>query len=176
MKKSLVFFVLSFLVCFAQAANVAPLGLEVGVADIQTVKTKLAKQTKLIDAGTNKWTQGPMLTSDGRGLDIDGLQSILFIFDQQKKLQAVVMTMSKSRFNEVREYMNTKYKPVKEMVPFVGDAYVRYQSDNSIAEIDAPHLSFSMEVRYLTNEFLAKFNEQKEMEEADRKKNQREKF
>lgn len=160
----------------AWAANVAPLGLEVGVADLATVKNKLGGQTRLREDGINKWTGGPMLKGDGEGLGIDGLQEILFIFDPQRKLQGVVMTMDKGRFGDVRGFLKAKYETVREVVPFVGNAYARYRSGDSIAEIDAPHLSFSMEVRYLSNALLKHYQAASAEEENRRKKAESAKF
>jgi hypothetical protein len=160
----------------AWGANVAPLGLEVGVADYAAVKAKLSGQTRLKDAGINKWTQGPMLEGDGEGLDIDGLQKITFIFGQDKKLDGVIMTLDKGRLREVTAALRQKYKTVRENIPFVGDATALYRQGDSIVRIEAPHLSFSMEVLYLTDRLHEAFNKGSAAEEAERRRRQAEKF
>ncbi len=71
----------------AQAANVAPLGLELGVATLDQVKNKLAA-TRLEPNGTNAYSDGPMLKSDGAGLEIEGLHEIVFIFDAKQNYPA----------------------------------------------------------------------------------------
>lgn len=169
-----------FLILFAAlpawAGNVAPLGLEVGVADLATVKAKLGGQTRLKDGGINKWTGGPMLKSDGEGLDVEGLQEILFIFGKDNKLDGVVMALGKERLKEVAAALRKKYQPVRENFPFVGDAWATYRQGNSLVKINAPHLSFSMEVIYLTKRLDDGFNRGSAAEEAQRRKTQAEKF
>lgn len=169
-----------FLILFsalpAWAANVAPLGLEVGVADLAAVKSRLGGQTRLQDAGANKWTGGPMLKSKGEGLDIEGLEEITFIFGQDNKLDGVVMTLGKHRLKEVADALRKKYKPVRENFPFVGDASATYRQGDSLVKLNAPHLSFSMEVIYLTKRLDEGFNRGSSAEEAQRRKTQAEKF
>jgi hypothetical protein len=123
---------LCFMPLFAQAANVAPLGLEIGVADLATVKAKLKGQTRLTEAGINKWTQGPMLKSNGEGLDVEGLKEITFIFGQDEKLDGVIMTLGKDRLEEVTAALRKKYKKVPENIPFVGDASALYRQGDSV--------------------------------------------
>lgn len=156
--------------------NVAPLGLEVGVVDFDAVKQRIGSQTRLLDEGINKWSGGPMLKSDGAGLDIDGLEEILFIFGQDKKLDGVVMTLSKSRLREVTGALRKKYRLVRENIPFVGDATAIYRQGDSTVRVFAPHLSFSMEVQYLTHRLLTAFEKNSAAEEADRRRKQADKF
>ncbi len=160
----------------AWAGNVAPLGLEVGVADYAAVKAKLSAQTRLKDGGINKWTQGPMLEGNGEGLDIDGLQGIVFIFGQDKKLDGVILTLDKGRLSEVTAALRKKYRTVHENIPFVGDATALYRQGDSVVRVAAPHLSFSMEVLYLSNRLHEAFNKGSAAEEADRRRRQAEKF
>ena len=160
----------------AWAGNVAPLGLEVGVADLKTVKARLGGQTRLKDAGMNKWTGGPMLKSDGEGLDIEGLQEITFIFGQDDKLDGVIMQLGKHHLQEVAAALRKKYKVVRENFPFVGDASATYRQGDSVVKLNAPHLSFSMEVLYLSNRLNAAFNKGSAAEEAERQRRQAEKF
>lgn len=169
-----------FLILFAAlpawADNVAPLGLEIGVADFATVKNRLGGQTRLRDGGVNKWTGGSMLQSDGEGLDIEGLQEIRFIFGKDDKLDGVVMTLGRDRLGEVAAALRKKYQPVRENFPFVGDASATYRQGDSLVKIHAPHLSFSMEVLYLTRRFDQAFNKGASTEEAERRRRQADKF
>lgn len=165
-----------FLTLPAFAANVSPLGLEIGTATLPEVKAKIGAQTRFQDGGTNAYSRGKMLKGGGEGLSIEGLQEITFIFDAQDRLDAVLMRMPKSRFKEVYAFLKGKYKVQSERVPFVGDAYARLVQGDSVVEIDAPHLSFEMDVRYISNKLLAAFNQQSVQDEAARKKAQSEKF
>lgn len=174
--KRLLFWLVLFAALPAWAENVAPLGLEVGVVDLATVKNKLAGQTRLTDAGINKWTGGPMLDGKADSLDIEGLQSIRFIFGKDNKLEGVIMTLDKGRLKEVAAALRKKYTPVRENFPFVGDASATYRKGDSVVILEAPHLSFSMEVLYLTKRLHASFNERSSAEEAARRRAQAEKF
>lgn len=159
----------------ALAANAAPLGLELGVASLDQVKTRLSA-TRLTPAGINAWSDGPMFESDGAGLDIDGLQRITFIFDKGNRLAGVVMTMADTRFDEVFQHLSGKYRLQSKQIPFVGDRYARFSQEASIIEIEDPHLSFEMEVRYLTNELVNAFKQRRATQEAQRKQRQRANF
>jgi hypothetical protein len=176
MKSWMLSLYLFFLPALVWAGNVAPLGLEVGVVDLATVKAKLSGQTRLRDAGTNKWTGGPMLRSDGDGLEVEGLQGILFIFGQDQKLDGVVMTLGKDRLKEVLAALRKKYKTVRENIPFVGDTSATYRQGDSLVRVEAPHLSFSMEVLYLSQRLNEAFNKGSSAEEAERRRRQAEKF
>lgn len=175
MKRWLLFFLL-FTALPAWAANVAPLGLEIGAANLSTVKSALDEKTLLREAGINKWTGGPMLISDGKGLDVEGLEEILFIFGKDNKLDGVIMTMGKHRLKEVAAALRKKYKPVHENFPFVGSASATYRKGESVVYIGAPHLSFSMNVSYLSDRFDKAFKKAFSAEEAERRKRQEEKF
>ena len=72
----------------------------------------LDPQTRLKNSGTNQWTNGSMLTSNGAGQGIDGLQNALFIFNPQETLVGVVLTLLKNNFYSVKSYLPGKYKLV----------------------------------------------------------------
>lgn len=172
-------FTVLFLLLFpllAMAGNVAPLGLEIGVADLATVKSKLSGQTRLREDGINKWTLGPMLKGDGDGLEVEGLQEITFIFGKDGKLDGIIMTLDKSRLKEVLAALRKKYKPIRENIPFVGDASALYREGDSLVRVEAPHLSFSMEVLYLSKRLDEAFGKGSAAEEAERRRKQAEKF
>jgi hypothetical protein len=164
-----------FIAVSVQAANVAPLGLEVGVASIEQVKTRLGNSS-VAQTGINAYSDGLMLESDGDGLEIEGLQKILFIFDNKNKLAGVVMTMNKHRFDEIYQFLSSKYKVSSKKIPFVGDSYVRFNQGASMVEISSPHMSFEMEVRYLTNTLLAAFKKRSAEEDKQRRQTQSNNF
>ncbi|HXF45628.1 MAG TPA: hypothetical protein VNK91_05875 [Burkholderiaceae bacterium] len=53
MKRTLAAFFIACLPALASAGNVAPLGLEVGVADLYVVLAKLGSSTRLVVGGTS---------------------------------------------------------------------------------------------------------------------------
>lgn len=152
-----------------QPQNAAPLGLELGYATLTSVKEKIGGVARLEDAGTNEYSNGPMLKSDGKGLDVDGLSSALFVFDSNQILVGVVMTLPKSA-KETYATLAKKYKPVEKKIDnFMNYGYARLSKGDSFIEVDAPHLSFEMEVRYLTKKLMADFKQKSVSNETKKK-------
>jgi hypothetical protein len=153
-----------------QPQNAAPLGLEIGYANLASVKEKIGRITKLDDAGINQYSGGPMLISDGKGLDVDGLSSVSFIFDNNQILAGVVMKLPKNA-KETFATLAKKYKPAENKIDsFMDYGYARLSKGDSFIEVDAPHLSFEMEVRYLTKKLMASFKQQTTNSDAKKKK------
>jgi len=140
----------------AHAANAVPLGVEIGVATQSEVRAKLGKATSLADGGVNKFTDGRMLVGDGKGLDVDGLSKIVFIFDQREVLQGVLMTLEKN-FKPTYEMLRKKYTLVSKQIPFVGDSSAKFSQGSSFIMLDAPHLSFEMTLSYVSQSLHAAF-------------------
>lgn len=157
-------------------AGTQVLGFEIGSTTVDQLRQELSKKTRFEASGKNKYSNGEMFTTDGSFYDIDGLKSVLYIFDDQRKLAAVVMDMDKQRFDAVFQFLNGKYKAVAQRRPFVGNQYARFQPPDAAIELDAPHLSFNMEVRYIRNDLMQKFNNQNEAEAAAKKKSEAAKF
>lgn len=157
-------------------AQVQVLGVEVGTSSVKDVKAQAGKQTRVRELGTNKWSDGPMLGTDGEGYGIEGLSEVLYIFDKAGVLAGVVMTLNKNRFDELYGFLSGKYKPVSKQIPFVGDKFARFKAKGVTIELDAPHLSFKMSARYLRDDLLQQFNTQSEAESQQKKASERSKF
>lgn len=160
----------------AFAANAAPLGLELNVATYAQVKQQVGGKTSLSDAGTNKYSGGKMLKSNGDGLGIDGLSELTFVFDSSDKLAAVLMTLPKDSFPKTLSALSSKYKLLDKQVPFVGNASAKLQQGDSVIEINAPHLSFEMTVSYMTKGLKQAFTQQASNERAAKEKRQADQF
>lgn len=169
----------------ALAANAAPLGLELGAATQAQVRQKLSDQTHLEDGGTNQYSGGKMLKGDGEGLGIDGLSEIVFIFDTTDKLAAVLMTLPKGEgfgdlqngnFTKTAKALAAKYKQVEKRQPFVGNAHAIFRQGDSVVELDAPHMSFTMALRYMTNALRKTFKQQSTSNKAAKERTQTNKF
>ena len=163
---------------YSVAANAGTpvLGFEISVSTADQIKSTLSKQTKVIDNGLNKFTSGPMLKTDGTSYEIEGLRSVLYVFDDQKKLAGVIMDMNKGRFDAVFKALSAKYKVASQQRPFVGNQFARFKTQDSIIEVDAPHMSFDMEVRYVRHDLMQKFNSQSAAEDEAKKKREAAKF
>jgi hypothetical protein len=160
----------------AAFAQVEVLGFEIGVATPADVKKQLAKQTRVMDAGTNRFSSGPMLRTDGAGYDIESLTNVLYIFDGDQKLAAVIMTLGKHRFNDIFGIVSSKYKVRAQQRPFVGDQYARLAAPNTVIELDAPHLGFSLEVRYIRQDLFERFNSQARQETQQKRATEKGRF
>jgi len=167
------------------ASNAAPLGLEIGVATLAQVQKEIGAKSSVSESGINKFTGGKMLRGSGSGLGIEGLSDIIFIFDQNGLLAGVLMTLPKTEgmgdlengfFKKTAKALAAKYKQVEKREPFVGDAYARYSQGTSIVELDAPHMGFNMNLRYLTQDLMARFNKQSADERAAKSRSQASKF
>jgi hypothetical protein len=157
-------------------AGTPVLGAEIGVTTVEQLRQALSKNTQVQDQGLNRYSGGQMLRTDGASYEIEGLSEVLYIFDTHGKLAGVLMEMEKSRFASVYQFIGQKYKVSSERRPFVGDQYARFKSSDATIEIDAPHLSFKMEVRYLRNDLLQRFNADSAKEKAAKKKSEAQKF
>lgn len=157
-------------------AGTQVLDAELGVTTVEQLKSVLSKTTELQQQGVNKYSGGEMYAADGASYGIDGLNNVLYIFDNQKKLAGVILTMNKDRFNSIYDILNKKYKIVSKQRPFVGDQYALFRPSDANIEIAAPHLSFEMEVRYLRNDLVQQFNAKSEAESTAKKKTEAKKF
>lgn len=157
-------------------AQVPVLGFEVGTSTVQQVKAQLGKQTRIQDAGTNKFSGGTQFKTDGNGYEIETLSQVFYIFDKDQKLAAVIMDMSKSRFDEIFNFLSGKYKATAKQRPFVGDMFARFRAKGVTIELDAPHLGFDMQARYIRDDLYQQFNTQTAQETQQKKASEKSKF
>lgn len=155
--------------CWVNAqAGLKVLDVELGASTVDQVRKAAATTGKVQNAGTSTWTQGPILLVDNPDVGIEGVKSMTYVFDGAGKLAAISLNMharkamddlKKSRFAEVASNLASKYKLVKQVRPFVGNQYAKYSAPDTVIELDAPHLSFDMELRYMTSGFFKAMNE-----------------
>ena len=69
-----------------------------------------------------------------------------------------------------------KYKQVEKSQPFVGDARATFRQGDSVVELDAPHLSFTMTLRYMTQALQKTFKQQSTSNKAAKERTQANKF
>jgi len=149
------------LIPVAQASEVAPFGFPVGKATRSQVQAGLKGKVDLKTLGTNKYSMGPMLSAPGEGLQLDGLNEALFVFDRNETLVAVQMTFDKGfsfgRFGKLYEYLRNKYPVTRQSIPHVGDSWAHFRQGDIIIELDAPHMGFNVTVLYMTRDFEKRF-------------------
>ena len=150
-------------------ASPAPFGLELGKNTVSEAKNKY----HLIDAGINKYSGGDMYQLDVKELNVDGIESALLIYDKSQTLSAVITSFPKEKLNDLLPTLRKKYKPIKENIPFVGDASAKFKDDDCTILVDAPHLSFSMNLIYSKDDFLNTYDKTV-IQEKNAKKSQQE--
>lgn len=182
------FFVLSMTLMLAAMtahAGTKVVNVELGVSTLEQVRKEAATAGRVQNAGLSPWSKGPILQIDNPGLGIEGVKSVQYIFDATGKLAAVIMTMSatkgrddlqKRRFDEVAGMLAEKYKLDKKVRPFVGDRYARFTAPDTVIEVDAPHMAFDMEVRYMTSGFLKAFHSGVSTRAAEQRASEKSKF
>jgi hypothetical protein len=156
-------------------AGTSALGVEIGVSTHRAVWAALA-DLKPRDAGVNRYSNGRMIETGGAGYEVEGLTRVLYIFDTQDKLAGVLLTLDKKRYEAVFDALAAKYKLVSQRRPFVGDRFASFRASDATVELDAPHLSFDMELRYLRTDLFTRFESQSRSEAAEKRKREAARF
>jgi hypothetical protein len=153
--------------------NAAPFNLEIGAATLAQAQKEFGGAPSLAAKGQNKFTAGPMYQVAGKKTGIEGIQSVLLIFNTRNVLEGVVITMPKDPKSMFKS-LSAKYQLVSEDIDgFMNMGSATFRKGDTIIEIDAPHLSFQMEVRYLSKSLMDTFEKTvaTEKEEKEKKKN-----
>jgi hypothetical protein len=101
---------------------------------------------------------------------------VVYVFDKDQELAAVLMEMGKDRFNDVFKILSAKYKLTAEERPFVGNMLGRFKAKGATIELNAPHMSFEMNASYLRDDFYARVKTQSAQETEQRKAAEKARF
>lgn len=164
MRNLLVVAIMLFFPCLA-IAEPSPFGLEIGKATISDVKAKY----KAKSVGINQYSNGEMYDLDVSGISFDSLQSCRIIFSKDGKLLAVLTTLPKDKFDYLFKTLKGKYRLVNSNIPFVGDKTAKFLDGNTEVTLDAPHLSFTMEMNYIHKELMKTYKDQSSKEQQKKK-------
>jgi hypothetical protein len=155
-------------------AGTRVLGFEIGVTTVDQLKQHLSRNVKVESLGVNKYSGGAMLKTDGDAYDIDGLKSVVYIFDDERKLAGVLMDIGKHRFDAVFQFLNEKYKLVSHEAHPTRGRTARFRPAESYMDtyidLDASQLGSSMEVRYIRSDLMYIFSARNKAE-ADARRN-----
>jgi hypothetical protein len=176
---SVMLFPISGMAAESTSTQVTPLGFAIGEAKRKTITETLAGKSDLKSDGINYYSQGPMLTIPGKGLGIEGLLDVRFIFDRHDTLVGVVMTLDKEfdqGFDKTYRRLAAKYHVVKKSVPFVGNKSARFEAGNTVIELEAPHLSFTMSLAYMTREFESGYRYKLRRDQKNREQREAQQF
>lgn len=168
MKKFLSLLLVSVSLGFAGMvkANPSPFGLTL---ESSTVADMQAKYTSS-HMGVNRYSHGPMYELSPGELGVDGITSATAIFDQNNKLVGVLTSLSKHRFDSLYSLMRGKYSVESQQMPFVGNKRVVMRDGNTQITLDAPHMSFEMEMNYITDSFRLRFENEQRREQEDKRR------
>ncbi|MDY0136083.1 MAG: hypothetical protein RBS36_02830 [Thiomicrospira sp.] len=150
---------------FMVLANPSPFGLTLNQATVAELKQKYS--AKML--GYNKYSGGEVYQLTPDELGIDGLQKATAIFDEKGVLQGILTELPKHRFDQMYQLLSAKYKVVSSQIPFVGSKTVTMRDGETEITLNAPHLSFEMEMSYLTQSLLNSFKATTSQEEQAKK-------
>lgn len=117
--------------------------------DLKNVKCKFTKQ---------KTSEKRISTfaTNGTCYKIPGLKKVLVTF-VDKKVKFIDGIFNKDEFSTIKDSLDNKYgEPSSSEIPFVGDSYAEWEpaNENGLIRLDAPHLSFEMQLFYIDSDYL----------------------
>lgn len=167
-----------FVIASASVANAGTkvLGFELGVTTVEEVKAALQNKARINAISTNRHSGGPQFDTAGNGYQIDGLISVHYIFDAQSKLAAVMLKMNKDRFSSVFSMLANKYPVASQQRPFVGNQFAEFKTQDAIIIVNAPHLSFEMDVDYIRIDLMSRYNANNALDAAAQRRHEASQF
>ncbi|MGX9456187.1 hypothetical protein ACWU37_03850 [Photobacterium damselae subsp. damselae] len=161
------FAVIMLLVTPFAYSNPSVFGLTLG----QTSEQVLQEKYHATLSGKNNYSHGNMYSIPVDEVNFEGVSEITVIFDKDKKLSAVFVSLPKSQFDYTMKILDKKYKIVRKDIPFVGDKLAIYKNGESEVMLNSPHLSFEALLVYRTNVFINSIHKIKEHEKQQKEKN-----
>jgi hypothetical protein len=166
--RKLIFIIACFILGTASVyAEPEPFGIKIKETDINDIKSKY----KFKDAGVNQYSQGKMIDLEPTQLNFQGLKNIRLIFGEDGKVLAVLTVIDKSRYNDLLDMLSNKYKLISKNGAFVGDMNAEFEDDNTKIFLEAPHLSFNLDLNYIHNNLYQSYIKQSQ-ENKQEKTNQ----
>lgn len=176
MKKLFATVALLIAVAAEAVAGTSVLNVELGKTTSQQLIAEMGANTKLTSQGINQYSHGEMLLTSGEVYNIAGLNNVLFIFDESGVLSGVVLNMQKHTFDKVYQAISSKHKVAQLVKPFVGNRYARFNTSDAVIEINSPHLSFEMDVLYVSKDLHNYFEKRSKAEREAKRKQEASQF
>jgi len=152
------------------ANDVTPLGQTIGKSTIDDLKNS---KCPVVGQGINKFSNGQMFANDGSCYGIQGLKKVLFVYNPSGVLEGALLTFNNSQFQSVVSSLNQKYShKTKEQIPFVGDKHIVWEEGKVDIELKSPHMSFDMDLLYVTKALNKKFKQEVKNDEQQQKTQQ----
>lgn len=163
MKKILIIITLMF--SSILYANPAPFGLEIHKTTLKEAQEKYT----LVKKGISYYSGGPMYLIEKDELKIDGLNKVTLIFSKDTKvLLYVCAEFGNYKFNSLYKNLSKKYKLLDEEIPRLGNKFAKFENDQTFIKLDAPHMSFELEVTYIYKEFDKYITERDKKDKAEK--------
>lgn len=155
----------------SSALAMSVLGISIG----ETTTEQLQEKYKVIRGDGKSYTGGVCYTIPKRELNISGLNLGLACVDENDIVTMVALEFAKSRYDDLKGELDSKYKRYGGKEAFVGDKsafYVEQDTGNEVW-IKAPHMSFELVIRFLSKEAVkrhdATLKASKQAKEAETK-------
>lgn len=146
-------------------ADTSAFGMTLGKT---TLDEFMKEYPSAVKKGISDWTDGEIYSVPVNDLNFEGVKADHVIFTQDGKLTAITIDIDKERFNKIHGMLSKKYKVTDKEIPFVGNKFVRCKSGDDVIELEAPHLSFEMNLLYAERKFMNAYSKKKS--EKDSKK------
>ncbi|WP_407902040.1 hypothetical protein [Providencia rustigianii] len=101
-------------------------------------------------------------------IPIEGIEKAEVIF-QDDHVKGVWLVVEKYRFNYFFDALKSKYKLIKKDIPFVGNKYARFEKEDVLICIDAPHMRFNMDVVYMDKKYKKELDEYRNKMKQEKK-------
>ncbi len=144
-------------------ADTSAFGMTLGKTTIDELTKEYQSAVK---EGISEWTDGAIYSIPVNALDFEGVKGDYVVFTQDGKLTAITINLDKERFNKIHEMLAKKYKVAQKNIPFVGNKFVRYTNGDDVIELNAPHLSFEMNLLYAEKKFMDVYSKRKTKKES----------
>ncbi len=135
------------------AAATKPLGFTLGQTTLGEVAQSLPDHS-ITGIARSGATGGPRIEIDPAAFDFDGLEGVLLVFTADKRLVYVRLTIVKRRFRDVLADLRSKYSVQYQNIDnFMQNGDATFRSGDDWIIFQAQHLSFSLELSYVTDSF-----------------------
>jgi hypothetical protein len=141
-----------------------PLGLELN----KTTASDLIKKYKIIRKEQNYW-QGYNYFLDIKNFNSQNILQALVICNNSNIVEAVVLTIDKSKFKEFYNILVDKYTLIKEEIKSPYDKKVVFADDNCLIILEYFELNNEVELIYITDNFYKEFLNKLDQEEKAQK-------
>ena len=155
------------------AAATSPLGFTLGQTTFVEVGRSVPAD-KIKGIHRDPETGGPRIAINPTVFDFDGLEEVVLVFDADQHLAMALLTIAKRRFGDVLADLRAKYSIDRESIDnFMQNGVAIFRGGDDWILFNAPHLSFSIGLNYVTNEVWHKTLRSIEEDEAKKRQQER---